>query len=535
MTRHITVGHRGRSVHSIAHRASLAIPLVLVLALLGVAPASAGDGAWTRVGLQGRSLSAIAVSPTNPNVLIAGGQEAAGDTKEAPVDVFRSADRGKTWASVAPAIKFGIIAGWSNTEVGFFEFDPKDPSIVYAYIRSSGFEGDLNKGSGLYRSSDGGKTWRLVYEGDVYNVAISPADPRTVYLAASKGIEPGCYKDPCPTSLPGNGPEIAKSTDRGLTWKHLTGLFWRQQVAVSPTNPEVLIVGGLSLEGPSPEKEPPPRMSADGGRSWVPARSPAGLVSTPAFDRSGSTAFASFVSQGCDTATRAGCRVGVLKSTDGGKAWQAGYGVDNPKAGFGIVSILPDPLNGSVVFAETTNPSSADYFGVLRSTDAGASFAPLGSTVHGLVPKGLALDRANPQTLYAATWDGLWAYTFDKAAAAVVTPTATAIATKTAAPTSTATATPVATPTPVPTATSAATPTSAPSPTGAPTPTAQTIAAAAPTATAVPAAAATATPEATPTPAEGSGFGSSLLIVGAGAAVLLIGGLVGRLLLRRGP
>ena len=261
--------------------------LALLFVLAAVAPAGAASGAWSRIGLKGVGVSAIAVSPTNPNVLLAGGGQAAGEGKEGKVLFYRSSDRGKTWTTLTPAIKFTIIAGWSNTAVRFVQFDPKDANVVYADVVSSGIEGDLNKGTGLYRSADGGKTWKLVYEGDVTDLAISPADPSTLYLAAHKGIEPGCYSGNCPPPVAANGPEVAKSADRGLTWKHLTETQEGQYVAVSPTNASALFVGGYS-----PSDKHLLRTSSDGGRTWTALRSLDGWIAHPAYDRAGTTLYA---------------------------------------------------------------------------------------------------------------------------------------------------------------------------------------------------------------------------------------------------
>jgi len=524
---------RGQSTSLLARRACLSVLLAVVMSIAAVLPAGAAEGPWTRVGLKGVATSAVAVSPTSPSVLIAGGGEATQGTPEGKVHFYRSADRGKTWTTVTPPIKFGVIAGWSNTGVKFVEYDPKDPNIVYANVVSSGFEGDLNRGTGLYRSADGGKTWRLVYEGDVTNIAISPANPTTLYLAGYRGIEPGCYKDPCPTPVKGNGSEIAKSTDRGLTWRHVTETQKRQYVAVSPTNPNALFVGGYS-----PTDLHLLRISADGGKTWSAFRSLDGWVAFPTYDRSGSTLFATFTSQGCAAEPRADCKTSIVRSKDGGRSWEAGYTVNNPAVSFEIASILPDPLNASVVFAEVTNPASFEVpHRVLRSADRGTSFALLTSDVKGLGPDGsLALDGANPEILYGATTDGVWSYTLEKVAVATATPTAKAAATPTTppVPSATVTAAPAATQAPIPTATSAATATAAASPTSAPTQTA------APTATSTPAIAAVATPTETPTatptptpPDPTSSLGQGLVVVAAGAGLLAVGALIGRRISRR--
>ena len=168
------------------------------------------------------------------------------------------------------------------------------------------------------------------------------------------------------------------------------------------------------------------------------------------------------MSRDCADDPRTSCKESIVRSKDGGRSWDVGYTVDNPAPTSAIETILPDRLGDSVVFIATRNVGSTPSFSVRRSADRGSTFSALGSAFQGLGSNGLAVDGANPETLYAATSDGIWAYTLAKTAVATATPSTKATATvkaptATKEPAATATTAPP-TQTTVATAKSAATP-----------------------------------------------------------------------------
>ncbi len=111
---------------------------------------------WTNIGLRDtRHIGAVIVHPTNPDIaLVAALGHAFGPNDER--GVFRTADGGKTWQKV--------LFKDANTGAIDVAFDPSNPTIVYASLwqmrRQPWYFSSGGPGSGLYRSTDGGSTWK---------------------------------------------------------------------------------------------------------------------------------------------------------------------------------------------------------------------------------------------------------------------------------------------------------------------------------------------------------------------------------------
>lgn len=176
----------GYSCYSNAYGCSLAIdpvtPTTIYAAkqsVAGVCKSTDGGATWSKSALP-NSVSALAVNPSSPNIIYAGGS---------PTAFYRSTDGGVTWS---PA-----TAGLGSSYVNAIAVNPVNPAIVYT------------GGNGLFRSADGGATWAAtgISGFDIEAVALDPLTPTTVY--ASRGL---------------NG--VYKSTDGGATFNP-TGLTSR--------------------------------------------------------------------------------------------------------------------------------------------------------------------------------------------------------------------------------------------------------------------------------------------------------------------
>ena len=449
-----------------------------------VAPAQTGGGAWTKVASLPLPLKwpvSLAVAPTDPNRLIAAGPTYGADVSR----LYASADRGKTWVPLTCDV---------DVAVSVVGFNAADPQIVYALIsfpgqlgeghktpdrnvvcadviKARGKSSSLGEKYGLYRSSDGGKTWTLSLDNPV-GVALSSRDPNVLYAIA--GYSQGM-----------NGDTVYKTTDRGKTWKIMgkrpsDGESWTSILIVSPADPSLALIGSNTGV----------YRSADGGASW--SRVFDVGVTNLAFTDLASSVIATTEGRG------------AALSTDGGKTWQP----SDSDLGYSFGSRIANPLDLREVFVVAENGA------VLRSADGGRSFSQLGQPFGDAGVSGLTLDQAKPQTLYAVVGDGLWAHKLGKAVAAV-TPTPMQTNTDVVSPTATAA--------PTHTVVVQASPASRPSPTEAPI---------AEVATAV---VATATPSPTSPPTEESAFESTLAAVGAGALVLAIGAIARRRLWRLPP
>jgi len=186
------------------------------------------------------SIGAIEVAPSNPNIIYVGtGEPDIRSQISYGNGMYKSTDAGKTWTHI----------GLEGTrQIGRIAIDPTNPNRVY--VAALGHVYQANPERGLYRSTDGGATWKkiLFKTNDPDNVgavevAIDPKHPRVLYASLWATRRPP-WSVYAPTNLPGGG--LYKSTDGGDTWKQLTGGLPTDQfvgkigIAVAPSNPNRL-------------------------------------------------------------------------------------------------------------------------------------------------------------------------------------------------------------------------------------------------------------------------------------------------------
>jgi photosystem II stability/assembly factor-like uncharacterized protein len=179
--------------------------------------------------IRSSSVGAMAVSMTNPEILYIGMGEACIRGNIQPGDgVYRSADGGKTWTHIG----FG-----ESDAIAKIRVDPRDPDVVY--VASFGRYGAPSEERGLYKSTNGGETWKRVLFRDnrtgAVDIAIDPHRPDVMYAALWEA-----YRVEYQMSSGGPGSGLFKSTDGGETWKEITrnpglpaGVDGRIGVAVS--------------------------------------------------------------------------------------------------------------------------------------------------------------------------------------------------------------------------------------------------------------------------------------------------------------
>jgi len=160
------------------------------------------------------SIGAIAIAPSDPEVIYAGTGEADMRSDISIGDgMYKSTDGGKTWRPVGLS---------QTTQIGRILVDPRNPDIVL--VAALGHAYDANPQRGVFRSTDGGRTWRKVlYKNGntgAIDLAFSPDNPQVVYAALWQARRPPWSQYP-PTGGPGSG--IYKSTDEGKTWRQLSG------------------------------------------------------------------------------------------------------------------------------------------------------------------------------------------------------------------------------------------------------------------------------------------------------------------------
>ncbi|HKR10552.1 MAG TPA: hypothetical protein VJT15_00735, partial [Pyrinomonadaceae bacterium] len=180
------------------------------------------------------SIGAVAADPKNfLTVWVGTGENNSQRSVSYGSGLYKSDDGGRTWRNV----------GLKTSEhIGRIEIDPKDSNIVYVAAQGPlwGPGGDR----GLFKTTDGGKTWKNILNisenTGVTDVVIDPRDPNTIYAAAYQ-------RRRHMWTLINGGPESAiyKSTDAGATWNRLrAGLpnveLGRIGLAISPVDPNVL-------------------------------------------------------------------------------------------------------------------------------------------------------------------------------------------------------------------------------------------------------------------------------------------------------
>ncbi len=206
---------------------------------------SVGGGLW-KSGNSGRtwtpvfddqpvgSIGAIGVAASAPNTVYVGTGEADVRSQETFGDgMYKTTDGGKTWAHI----------GLENTrQIGRVVVDPKNANIVF--VAALGHIYGPNPDRGIFRSKDGGKTWeKVLFKNEsvgAIDVSIDPTNSQNVYAVLWNTRRPPWSIYP-PSYGPGGG--IWKSVDGGTTWMQSdVGIPIEGQgrigIAVSPTNPK---------------------------------------------------------------------------------------------------------------------------------------------------------------------------------------------------------------------------------------------------------------------------------------------------------
>src|SRR5215510_10151836 len=180
------------------------------------------------------SIGAIAVAPSNPSVVYVGSGEGLARPDLSVGDgVYKSTDAGKTWTHL------GLRDG---QQVAQLAVDPKNPDRIFVAV--AGHPYGPNEERGVYRSVDGGKTFeKVLYRNEnigASDVQMDPSDPQIVYAALWESRE-GPWENGV---FNGNGGGIFKSVDGGKTWRQLTtGLpenIVQANLAIAPSAPKTL-------------------------------------------------------------------------------------------------------------------------------------------------------------------------------------------------------------------------------------------------------------------------------------------------------
>jgi photosystem II stability/assembly factor-like uncharacterized protein len=182
-----------------------------------------------------QSIGTIALAPSNPDIIYVGTGEAnIFRASLSGIGMYKSINGGKTFQHI----------GLENTgTIARVVVHPKNPNIVY--VAASGNEWTYNKDRGVYFTNDGGKSWKNILFVDektgCIDLVMDPADPNTLYASMWNRIRRR-WSDP----VPEDGDHIYKTTDGGKTWRIInkglpdTKLTGRVGLAISHSNPNIL-------------------------------------------------------------------------------------------------------------------------------------------------------------------------------------------------------------------------------------------------------------------------------------------------------
>jgi photosystem II stability/assembly factor-like uncharacterized protein len=272
--------------------------------------------------------------------------------------VWKTEDAGQHWDNVSD--------GYFHVgSIGAITVAPSDPDVVYVGTGSADVRGNVSTGKGVYRSTDGGKSWSfegLEDAGQIGDIVVSPRDPDLVYLASI-----GHAFGPNPTR------GVFRSRDGGKTWQKVlfvsdsTGFI---DLAMDPNNPRVLYAAAWQTERKpwtivSGGHEGGIWKSTDGGDHWTKLGGglPTGLVGKASVTVSPADPDLVWVLIEASPIDKGG----VYRSDDAGKTWrQTSHSHDLTQRAFYYIHIFADPKDPNTVYALNTSP--------YRSIDGGKTF-----------------------------------------------------------------------------------------------------------------------------------------------------------------
>jgi photosystem II stability/assembly factor-like uncharacterized protein len=297
---------------------------------------------------RGGRATAVAGVPQDPMTYYFGGTGAG---------IWKTSDAGLNWENISDG-QFGVGA------IGAIAVAPSDPNVLYVGTGSGCPRGNISVGDGIYKSTDGGKTWQhtgLRHAGQIPAIRVHPADPDTLWVAALGHI-----------FGPNEDRGVFRSTDGGDNWEKVlyideeTGVF---QVALDVNNPRILYASGWRVERKpwallSGNEKGGIWKTTNGGDTWdkLEGGLPTGLVGK--IDVTVSPANSDRVWALIEAE---GDRGGVYRSDDAGESWRRINGdAKLRQRPWYYIHIFADPLDENTVYSLNT--------GFYKSIDGGRTF-----------------------------------------------------------------------------------------------------------------------------------------------------------------
>ena len=367
---------------------------------------AADKGAWARYdsgaisGLGARNIGSAAMSGRVSAV-------AAEREKNGKVTVYVGAASGGVWKSTDNGTTFKPVFDKQPVQsIGAIAIDPSHHDTVWVGTGESWMRNSVSIGNGIYKTTDGGETWQymgLPQSGHVAKIAIDPRDGNSVYA---------CVPGKLWSDSPDRG--LYKTTDGGRTWSLVlkggnlsTGC---SGVSLDPKDPSVLFAAMWDFRrkgwtfrsgGPSPTAKSASGLfrSADGGKTWIevtpaankgfPAK-PYGRIAVTIAPSNPKIVYAFVESP----------HSALFRSDDGGKTWSQRDNSQNMVwRPFYFANLIVDPTNPDRLFKPDLT--------LIQSTDGGRTFSEVGGGAHGDFHD-LWIDPTDPKYVIAGDDGGLW-------------------------------------------------------------------------------------------------------------------------------
>jgi len=339
---------------------------------------------WREIGpaVVGGRVSDLAVNESDPRIFYVG---------TATGGVWKTTNHGTTWTP--------IFTDQTTSSIGDVTLAPSNPNIVWVGTGEPQNRQSSPWGDGVYKSTDGGRTWSHKGLSETLHIArirIHPRDPDIVYVAAVGGLW-------------GPNPErgVFKTMDGGETWEHVLALdedTGAIDLIIDPGDPSTLFAAmyqrrrtpwGFNGGGPGSGIY----RTVDGGSSWEKLRQglpdgDMGRIGLDIYRRNGSVIYA---------VVEARNGTGVYRSTDRGDSWE--FVSDNN----------PRPMYFSLIRIDPNNPERIYTGGqnLMRSDDGGRSFTDEGARNVHLDHHALWIDPSDSNHLLmgsdggiSTSWDG---------------------------------------------------------------------------------------------------------------------------------